>query len=300
MAAQEKSTKRTRIHAVTLAFVLANALVFGGCTRQRPELPEASSTFTAPLTATPRVGRNTELPALTPHVTPADGQATPTNTVEALDAAPAGREQGITEGDIEAEAPTPAETGQVATAAPAPTTVVATTPTLAARTGPTTYVVKPGDTMFAIARQFGLSVDALAAANRIADPTELRAGLELTIPASGTGGTPQPGGGGYVHVVQGGETLFGIAQKYGIALNRLAEANGITNPSAIRTGQELIIPSGASQTPATGGQRVHVVQPGETLTAIAAKYGVTPAAIAQANGLTEINRIVTGQQLIIP
>src|SRR5262249_18711210 len=77
------------------------------------------------------------------------------------------------------------------------------------------------------------------------------------------------------HVVATGETLTGIANRAGVPLVVIAEANGLAQPYRIRIGQTLVIPR----------QRTHTVASGETGFAIAYKYGVSWRAIATANGL---------------
>lgn len=104
---------------------------------------------------------------------------------------------------------------------------------------------------------------------------------------------------GGVHVVQAGETLSGIAARYGVSVQALLTANNLTNPSLIYSGQRLVIP-GASAQPAAGNGAVHVVQAGETLSGIAARYGVSTAALAQANNITNPSVIRSGQRLAIP
>jgi LysM repeat protein len=97
-----------------------------------------------------------------------------------------------------------------------------------------------------------------------------------------------------IHVVQRGETLSGIAARYGTTMQTLAQINGIANPNLIYVGQRLTIPC------AQPSGRVHVVQPGETLTHIALQYGVNAWTIARANGITNLNVIYVGQRLTIP
>jgi len=97
-----------------------------------------------------------------------------------------------------------------------------------------------------------------------------------------------------IHVVQRGETLAGIAARYGTNVSTLAQLNGIANPSLIYPGQQLVIPSGA----ATGV--VHVVRAGETLTEIALRYGIDVWTIARANGFTDLTCVYNGQVITIP
>ncbi|HEY6815051.1 MAG TPA: M23 family metallopeptidase [Croceibacterium sp.] len=92
------------------------------------------------------------------------------------------------------------------------------------------------------------------------------------------------------HVVEAGETLRGIANRAGVPLVVVAEANGLSQPYAIRSGQKLVIPR----------QRTHVVKRGETGFGIAYQYGVPFAQIALANDLDDKGTVRTGQRLIIP
>jgi len=100
------------------------------------------------------------------------------------------------------------------------------------------------------------------------------------------------------HVVQWGETLSQIAAYYGTTVWAIAQANGIWDINYIRAGQWLLIPV---STPAPDpGPRIYIVQPGDTLSAIAWCFGTTVWAIAQANGVWNPNLIYVGQTLYIP
>jgi len=101
-----------------------------------------------------------------------------------------------------------------------------------------------------------------------------------------------------VHTVSFGETLFSIAQAYGVTVEAIAAANGLTYPYLIYVGQELVIPEVGEATPVAG--QVYVVQYGDTLFSIAQAYGTTVEALAEANGLTHPYIIYVGQQLVIP
>ena len=100
-----------------------------------------------------------------------------------------------------------------------------------------------------------------------------------------------------VHVVRYGQTLVGIAHWYGVDLWTLASINRIVNPNRIYAGQHLVIPSSGSYTmPGT----TYTVRPGDTLYSIAGRYGMTVWALAQANGIYNLQYIYVGQRLIIP
>ncbi len=97
------------------------------------------------------------------------------------------------------------------------------------------------------------------------------------------------------HVVQRGENLFRIALRYGATTASVARQNRIANTALIYTGQRLTITACG----AGGGDRVYVVQPGDTLYRIAGRFGVTVQAIQLANRLASAF-IVSGQVLAIP
>jgi LysM repeat protein len=124
--------------------------------------------------------------------------------------------------------------------------------------------------------------------------------IALLIPALPAAAAPDYQGG--IHVVQRGETLSQIARRYGVSMTALAQANGISNPNFIYSGQRLTIP-GASGGTSSGGASasggVHVVRPGENLSSIAARYGASVTTLARANGIANPNHIYVGQRLTI-
>ncbi|MCG2769259.1 MAG: LysM peptidoglycan-binding domain-containing protein [Chloroflexota bacterium] len=95
------------------------------------------------------------------------------------------------------------------------------------------------------------------------------------------------------HIVKWGENLTKIAAMYGVTVEAIMTANGLTNPNLIYAGQKLLIPS---STPYI----THIVQRGETLSSIAWLYGVNYWDIATLNGLANPNLIYVGQVLLIP
>jgi murein DD-endopeptidase MepM/ murein hydrolase activator NlpD len=112
----------------------------------------------------------------------------------------------------------------------------------------TIHVVQRGETLFDIARAYGLTIQALADLNNIANPNSIFVGQRLLVPSgdpvsvappASIQPTPTP----VFHIVRGGETLFLIARRYGLTVNALASANSITDPSLIYSGQRLLIPS---------------------------------------------------------
>lgn len=103
--------------------------------------------------------------------------------------------------------------------------------------------------------------------------------------------------GGY-HVVQSGQTLSSIARYYGVTVWALANANGISNPNRIYVGQSLWIPAAGTGGP--GCSTYHIVQRGDTLSGIAAWFGVNTWSLAAVNGISNANHIWVGMKLCIP
>lgn len=130
-------------------------------------------------------------------------------------------------------------------------------------------------------------------------------------PVPGATLAPALGTADCVHVVQRGQNVYRIALRYGVTIADIARANGLANAAVVRVGQELVIPGCGNLTPTPGipGQAPplgegtcgsHLIQPGENLYRIALRYGVTMAALRNANGLGNVNVIRAGDTLVIP
>jgi LysM repeat protein len=104
-----------------------------------------------------------------------------------------------------------------------------------------------------------------------------------------------------IHVVQWGETLAVIAQRYGVSMAAIVQANGLANPNFIYAGQRLTIPSGTAPAPPPAGQTTtYVVQRGDTLNLVALRLGTTVNTLVSLNRLSNPNFIYVGQRLQIP
>ena len=95
------------------------------------------------------------------------------------------------------------------------------------------YIVRPGDTLRAVADRTGAGSEAIARANGIPPPYTIRIGQRLTIP------------GGRYHLVRSGETGIAIARAYGIDWSRIVTANELTEPYVLRVGMRVLIPGTA-------------------------------------------------------
>ena len=100
------------------------------------------------------------------------------------------------------------------------------------------YTVKAGDTLSAIARNYGTTYQELAKYNNIANPNIIRIGQKIKIPKS-----KQSKATDEVYTVKAGDTLSAIARKYNTTYQVLAKYNGIANPNIINIGQKIKIPN---------------------------------------------------------
>lgn len=175
-----------------------------------------------------------------------------------------------------------------------------------------THQVRAGETLASIAARYGTTVSALAGANGIANPNLIVVGRSLQIqgtarpsttgaPTSSSGGPQLPG---QRHTVQYGDTIAGIAARYGIRTADLVAWNGLVDGKIYATTRLVLFNPGALPTSGGTGSSTpggtHVVQTGQTLSSIASKYGVSSTSIASANGISDPNRIRAGQTLTIP
>lgn len=152
-----------------------------------------------------------------------------------------------------------------------------------ANTG-TTYVVQRGDTLWGIAQKYGTTYQHLADINGIREPDKINAGQVIHIdtaplPDNRTNAT---------YVVQPGDNLTVIAKKFGTTVNDLAAINGISHDRLdyIQAGQTLKVPGQQSRT--------YVVKPGDTLSQIAARFGMDYHHLADINNIKDPDKIQSG------
>ncbi len=134
-------------------------------------------------------------------------------------------------------------------------------------------------------------------------------------------GSGLPGGGGTSteeaaeYVVEAGDTLGAIAQRFGVDLDLIREANDLSD-DFLSEGQTLVIPRGGTlppdddddddddgpQTPTTPSDGTYIVQEGDTAFGIALEFDTTVEALAAANGMTEdeITNLQIGQEINVP
>ena len=163
------------------------------------------------------------------------------------------------------------------------------------------YTVKEGETLLEIANRFGTSLTELKRVNNL-ETTLVDKGQKLkvknfnakdfTLPNSEVKVVYENTSG--FHVVEKGQTLYGLAKRYGTTVNQLKQQNGLTS-DIIKIGQRLQI-GNSDSVEELGHVSVWTVSKGDTLYSIAKKNGVTVEHIKNLNGL-ESNLIKIGQKL---
>ena len=169
--------------------------------------------------------------------------------------------------------------------------------------------VKPGETLSEIAERHGTTVQRLMQLNNLRSPQDLWAGSRIQVP--GAGGSSGRAGGGAAgsgnYTVKSGETLSEIAERYGTSVERLMQLNGLRSPQDLWAGSRIQVPGASpaaratatstAKAPVNRNAREHKVQPGETLSEIADRYGIPMERLVSLNKLAKPNDLQAGATL---
>jgi len=184
------------------------------------------------------------------------------------------------------------------------------------------HTVQAGQSFWAIAIAYQITIQDLQTWNNISRHTPLQSGQRLYIPGVNTKGyaTPTPIGmvavqapdadGRIVHEVQPYQALITIAEAYDVTVDRILALNGLQADWPLQVGQKLLINPGnvtpsptlsaiQKLTPEADGNYYHTVQSGETLSWIASLYEVPLADLMAWNGLDNTSIIRTDQKLLL-
>ena len=194
----------------------------------------------------------------------------------------------------------------------------------AVASAPATYRVVAGDTVSSIAGRYGLATASVLALNGLSWKSVIFAGQTLKLSTSGAvaavavvASTPTSR-----YTIQKGDSIGGIAARFGLATQTLLSANGLAWTSIIYPGQTIAIPGSTNVASIAPASRVRIIEApssaapssaaprgtpvtytiasGDTIAQIAAKFGVTSQAILIANNLTWSSIIYGGHTLTIP
>ena len=165
------------------------------------------------------------------------------------------------------------------------------------------YTVQSGDTLSAIARRYGTTVQEIVDINNIQNPDLIYPGEKLRILTNSTiPGNEERGTGDIIYTVQRGNTLSQIARVYHVSVEHIVELNDIENPNLIYPGQKLRITESnvTDLAPVDNTIQVYyVVKEGDTLNGIARRFGITLNEILQYNDIQNPNLIYPGQTIKI-
>jgi LysM repeat protein len=190
-----------------------------------------------------------------------------------------------------------------------------------ASAAPSTYKVEGGDTVSSIAGRFGLSTASVLALNGLGwksviypgQTLKLTNGAATATPAAAV--TPAPASSVTSYTITTGDTVSSIASRFGVTIQDILSANGLGWSSVIYAGRTLTIP-GASSAPvvapvasvtpvaapaasSTSGGQTYTIVSGDTISGIAAKFGVSVQSVLDANGLNLSSIIFSGRTLKI-
>ena len=157
------------------------------------------------------------------------------------------------------------------------------------------YVVKRGDSLYSIARQYGVNVNDLKKINNLTSDL-LSIGQIINIPSSTTIVTPSEDdiiNEENTYIVQRGDTLWSISRKFGVSVDDIKNANNLTN-EILTIGSTIIVPTGTN----TNNIIVYKVKRGDSLWALAREYNTTIDDIKKLNNLTS-NILTIGSELQI-
>ena len=152
-----------------------------------------------------------------------------------------------------------------------------------------------------------MSYETLARLNNISNPNRIYVGQVLKLSSGSTvsnvvNHSTASAAGSYT--VKSGDSLSAIAARYGMSYETLARLNNISDPNRIYVGQTLNLGTSGhtshhytASSSSNGGS--YTIQAGDTLSAIAARYGMSYETLARLNNISDPNRIVAGQRIVL-
>jgi LysM repeat protein len=179
----------------------------------------------------------------------------------------------------------------------------------------TTYTVKAGDGLIALARDYNVSTETLAGLNGLTATSNLFVGQRLKVPATTTSSSNAPAatsatssssakysGPTSSYKVKSGDTLIGIANEIGMSAEQVAAINNFNANTRLQLGQTIKLPVSQEKVSVQLNNEAikYKVKSGDTLTGVAARHGVTVGNLAAANNMSTSANLILGRTITIP
>ncbi len=177
------------------------------------------------------------------------------------------------------------------------------------------HVVRRGETISDIAQLYGVTSTALARRNNLGPKKRLQVGQSLAIPGSGSAlaeadderpakvsksSKRSASSGGESYTIKRGETLWELAKRFGTTTSAIRRANNLSTGEQVVAGQSITIPGRSRSTKSADGSFWYTIRRGDTLTDIAAKYGLGLRQLLASNGNIDPHNIRVGQRIRVP
>jgi membrane-bound lytic murein transglycosylase D len=176
------------------------------------------------------------------------------------------------------------------------------------------HVVRRGETISDIAKQYGVSTTALARRNNLGPKKRLQVGQSLVIPGSGSAladADDQPSGqpkkaqrraasGSDSYTIRRGETLWDLAKRFGTTTSAIRRANSMGATEQLMAGQTITVPGRSRTKDKSEGSFWYTIRRGDTLTDIATKFGLGLRQLLASNGNIDPHNIRVGQRIRVP
>lgn len=159
------------------------------------------------------------------------------------------------------------------------------------------HTIRPGDTLFGLSQQFGVSVEAIMKANPGINPNNLQVGQKICIPGAVAPMPPCPNG--FYYTIKEGDTLFNLSQQFGVSVEEIMRANPGIDPNRLQIGQSICIPRPVTPTPPCPNGFLYTIRPGDNYFSLSQQFGISVDSLIRANPGIDPDRLQIGQIICI-
>jgi LysM repeat protein len=155
-----------------------------------------------------------------------------------------------------------------------------------------------GDTLFSLAQRFGVTQQSILDLNPSINPNDLRVAQIICIP--NTPAPPVCPAGSFSYTIVAGDTLFSLAQRFGVTQQSILDLNPSINPNDLRVAQIICIPNAPAPSMCPANTFAYTIMVGDSIAGLAQRFGVTPQSILDANPGLDPANLTVGRQICIP